>query len=133
MISITLLTDTVMEICNRRFWSVSFPAFAPHYSDPEATLPEDSTVEALDNLNLAKSVISAYLIVITLIFQLSYYFVLPVVCLAGSPVFLIIFFLYRDSDREAAHQRNIENRKVNYNEESAKKQLKELEMSQSNV
>ena len=37
--------------------------------------------------------------------------------------------MYRDAEKEVAHQRNIENRKVNYNEESAKKQLKELEQS----
>ena len=79
---------------------------------------------------MAKSVISVYLIVITLILHLSYYFVLPVVCLAGSPIFLIIYCMYRDSEKEVAHQRNIENRKVNYNEESAKKQLKELEQSE---
>ena len=133
MTLMTLLTATVMELCNRRLWSEAFPAFAPHYSDAKASLLEESTIENLDNLNMAKSVISAYLIVITLILQLSYYFVLPVVCLAGSPVFLIVYFSYRQSDKEAAHQRNIENRKVNYNEESAKKQLKELEQSQSNV
>ena len=133
MTLITLLTATVMELCNRRLWSEAFPAFAPHYSDANASLLEQSTIEQLDNLNLAKSVISAYLIVITLILQLSYYFVLPVVCLACSPVFLVIYCLYRQYDKEAAHQRNIENRKVNYNEESAKKQLKELEQSQSNV
>ena len=78
---------------------------------------------------MAKSVISAYLIIITLILQLSYYFVLPVVSIAGSPVFLIIYCMYRDAEKEVANQRNIENRKVNYNEESAKKQLKELEQS----
>ena len=110
---ITLLTATVMELCNRRFWAEAFPAFAPHYS--EAVL-EDSTIEDMDNLNLAKSVISAYLIVITLILQLSYYFVLPIVCVAGSPVFLIIFSLYRNSEKELAYQRDIENRKENYNE-----------------
>ena len=129
----TLLSATVMELCNRRLWAEAFPAFAPHYSDDKAILPEDTTVEALDNLILAKSVISGYLIVITLILQLSYYIVLPVVTLAGSPVFFVIFLLYRNSEKEAAHQREIENRKVNYNEESAKKQLKELEQSQSNV
>ena len=98
---VTLLTATVMELCHLRLWSEAFPAFAPHYSDVHESLLSESTKEELDSLNMAKTVISAYLIIITLILQLSYYFVLPVVCLAGSPIFLIIYLSYRGSEREA--------------------------------
>ena len=78
-----------MELCHWEAWSEEwFPeSFAPHYS--QAHNMGNERIAELDQLNLIKSTIAAYLILLTFILRASHYILLPLVALVGSPCFLV--------------------------------------------
>ena len=77
-----------MELCHWEAWSEEwFPeSFAPHYSQVNNMSHE--RIAELDQLNLTKSILAAYLILLTFILRASHYILLPLVALIGCPCFL---------------------------------------------
>ena len=82
-----------MELSRWPIWSNWFPgSFAPHYS--QAVNITDEEIMKLDLLNLTKTIICSYLFLFGLILRASHLILLPVVAIAGSPVFLIYHFVW---------------------------------------
>jgi len=70
----------------------------------------------MTNLNWAKTALTGYVLVLALLLQASQYFVLPIVCIVGSPFYIYTYCRYEKQDRlNDVHE--IRNR----GEESAKK------------
>lgn len=89
-----------MELSHLQIWSEWFPKFAPHYSEEVDYLEYDvSRVSDLDKLNLVKTVLSGYVIVLALFFQVSTPLLTPIVCVVGSPIFLASYCKYQSKKK----------------------------------
>ena len=58
-----------------------------------------SRVSELDKLNLAKTALSGYVIVLALFFQVSTPLLTPIVCVVGSPIFLASYCKYQSEKK----------------------------------
>ena len=91
----------------------------------------DDRIASIDLLNLAKSVLTGYIVILSLTLRASHYILLPVVAIIGSPIFLTIFCKQRAQQRgskEAASSCQDKRRKgapyaAAGQEDSSKKQL----------
>ena len=88
--TLAIIAWLVMELSHLQAWSEWFEEYAPHYSDRQSVIGRES-VQELNKLNLAKTLVSAYLLIFGLLSRLSMYIVLPIVSIIGSPVFLLIY------------------------------------------
>lgn len=64
--TLAIIAWLVMELCHLQAWSEWFEEYAPHYSDMQSVIGRES-VQALNRLNLAKTLISAYLLIFGLV------------------------------------------------------------------
>ena len=119
-----------MELCHRKIWSEWFPeSFSPHYS--EVGYMTDDRIADIDLLNLVKSVLTGYIVILSLTLRASHYILLPVVAIIGSPIFLTMFCKQRAQQRgskEAASSSQDKRRKGGApyaagHEDSSKKHL----------
>ena len=61
-------------------------------------------ITSLDRLNLAKTILTGYIIIFCLILRISQFLLLPIVLFAGSPIFLIYFCSTRAAEKRANEQ-----------------------------